>query len=497
MLGFFSKKSDHPLADSKEAKRILAEVATRDPHGALEEASAWLESLPTAEGFKLALRIERFLQLDEAAAPQARRLGREFVNLGRASRMQESRLWDLNHGYWMQLAAGYAHCHAQVQQAGKDEAASVQSLRPLLYARLMHAYAALLKWDQFHYGPIGGDFWARTGALYLAADAEGLAKKPLTLYPGMPPTTIEAEYLKLLLFQASSMDKLLPLEIELAERLIAGLLPHFNLTAEVRPENVYWVDAAREAPPTRLARLPDVAPTLRFFSGGKALAEIEALQARIAADHRVPPEVNLGGQYEAADVGSVLEHLAACWAPKPPMRSHARHQVKSRLTVTHGMATVHAYVGGRTTDPGGVEVWVVEDVSLGGMGALVPTSRQDWIRIGTLVAMQPEGGGNWLLGIVRRFARMSSNQGQVGIETVSKNPFAVIADAGGLQTEALLLELPVVGEYARMALPAAALEEKVALLFELDGKRARLHPREILETGEDYVVANFFVQSFS
>jgi hypothetical protein len=57
--------------------------------------------------------------------------------------------------------------------------------------------------------------------------------------------------------------------------------------------------------------------------------------------------------------------------------------------------------------------------------------------------------------------------------------------------------VPEVGEYARMALPANALEDKVALVFKIDDKNARLHPREVLTTGPDFVVANFFVQSYS
>ena len=67
----------------------------------------------------------------------------------------------------------------------------------------------------------------------------------------------------------------------------------------------------------------------------------------------------------------------------------------------------------------------------------------------------------------------------------------------GIYTEALLLDVPEVGEYARMALPANALEDKVALVFKIDDKNARLHPREVLTTGPDFVVANFFVQSYS
>jgi hypothetical protein len=93
-------------------------------------------------------------------------------------------------------------------------------------------------------------------------------------------------------------------------------------------------------------------------------------------------------------------------------------------------------------------------------------------------AVQPEGGDNWLLGVVRRYVRTGPNEDSVGIETISKAPRAVLADAGGLYTEALLLDVPEVGEYARMALPANALEDKVALVFTIDDKNARLHPRE-------------------
>lgn len=43
--------------------------------------------------------------------------------------------------------------------------------------------------------------------------------------------------------------------------------------------------------------------------------------------------------------------------------------------------------------------------------------------------------------------------------------------------------------------PAIALEDKVALLCALDGRNTRLHPREALMSGGDFVVANFLEQS--
>ena len=496
MLGFFSNKIVHPLADSREAKRIFAEIAGREPLAAVEDAAAWLESLGADESFKLPQRLALVLRLDDAAVAQARRLGRDYPALGSVSRVLESRQWQVSHGYWQQLAAAYLDCLARYHVAEK-EGEAVRPQLPMIYGRLINALAAQLKWKQFRYGPVDAEFWKTLGGIYLAAVDAKAAQKPLQIYAGGGETTIEAEYLKVLVFHAASMDNLQPVEIEIAERFIAYFLPFFSLIREVRPENVYWVDATKPLPPTRLAKLPEITPTLRFFNGTRAVEAVGKTIEQIRGEGRVPSGINLGAQYEAGTVIQVLEHLALCWAPKPPMRSNVRHRINSPLKVVNGLAPVHQRLSGTSNSEDGVESWVVDDVSLGGLSAQVNTSRHDWIRIGALVGMQPDGGENWLIGIVRRYVRTGPNQGSTGIETLSKTPRAVFADAGGLHTEALLLDTPEVGEYARMALPANALEEHVALVFPLDDKNARLHPRETIETGVDFVIVNFFVQSFS
>jgi hypothetical protein len=495
VLGFFTNKPVHPLADAREAKRILAEIGSGEPLIAVEDASAWLESLAADESFKLAPRLDMIFRIDEAAVAQARRLGRDYPSISAASRAQEMRQWDLGHGYWQSLTEAYEDCIARHRAAGK-EGDAIRAQLPLLYARAIAAQAAQFKWTQFRYGPIDPQYWLTLGSNYLAAVEAKIEHKPLQLYAGSGETTIEAGYLMVLVLHATSMDKLQPLEIEIAEHLVAYFMPHFSLIRELRPENVYWVDAAKPLPPTRLAKLPEVTPTLRFFNGTRAVTEVEKTMAQIRADGRVPPSINLGGQYAADKVLPVLRHLAMCWAPKPPMRSTARRRISSPMKAVSGLAAVHQRLSGRASGSDGIESWEVDDVSLGGLGASVTISRHDFIRIGALVGMQPGGGDNWLLGIVRRYVRTAPNHGSVGVETISKTPRAVFADAGGLWTEALLLDVPAVGEYARMALPADALEDKVALVFSLDDKTARLHPRETLATGADFVIANFFVQSF-
>src|SRR6266581_2072141 len=488
MLGIFSGKSDHPLADAREARRTLADLVGREPAAALDEVSAWLESLSAADDLKLDLRFELVCQLGDAAASHARRLARDYLTAPRLGRAHEFRLWLANRNYWGQVCHAFERCLGQYEERGKG-ADAIRAALPRLCARLLNAYAALLKWDQFRYGPIDVRHWAAAGRAYLAADRQKLAKERIALYAGGADSSAEAEYLKALVFSAASMDSMLPLEIEVAERLIAHFLPYFVLTAEARPDHIYWVDAGKAQPPTRLAKLPEISPTLRFFNTGKAVDAVQELLARVRQSGEVPGDINLGGQYSTRIVLPVLEHLAAHWAPKPPTRSHVRHNVKSRLTVIAGLPAICGRLGASGGDADLGEAWIAEDVSLGGMGAVVPLGSNDWIRIGCLVGTQPEGGDNWLVGVIRRFHRETATQGSVGIETISKAPRAMACDSNGLSADGILLDAPgAAGSTVRVALPLAAWEDRFPLAAAIDGRQRHLQPMGMIETGVDFVI---------
>ena len=519
MLGLFAAKPNHPLADIGEARRVAADLTRLDPKSAVTDACAWLESLMSAEGFKLPMLVERLMLLEGAAVPQARRLGRDYLKAG-LNAAASATLWKQAQEFWHLLARAHEACIVRLAKGGKENDLG-KELVPLVFASALHARAATQKWNQFLYRSVPDGFWAAVGAQFRAANDLGVARRQVELYPGHGTTTVEAEYLKLLLFHVAAMDTLSPVQVELGERLIAHFLAQFALTREVRPENVYWVDAASGLPPARLARVPEVTPTLYFFTGTQALLAVDDLNSRIKSALEVPASVNLGGQYPAAEVAEVLQHLAECWAPKPPMRVHVRRPVVAPIAITHGFAnalqTIAYAVASSRTKVAALEVWSASDVSLGGMAIHGPLGREDWPRIGALVAVLPEGGSNWLVGIVRRVSRGIAEAGEeawaapadkladaagrntayLGVETISKSARAVVADEDGLPVDAIVLDLPVVGEYARMVVPPNSLEDNIALTFTLYEKLARLHPREIVERGPDFIVANFFVQSYS
>ena len=493
---FGGAKPDHPLADPKEAKRVLDALPANDPVKALEELMHWMESVAAAEGFKPENRIQLLLMLDDAAQPRVRKLAKDYFAAVRPSRFQESRLWSALHGYWKQAGSAYARAVDQFVQGHKGVDAA-KSLLPMLLVRTLRSFAQQVKWMQLRYGPIDLASWGVFNSVYAFAEAKQLARSNVTVYPGAAgDSTPQLEFLKGAMFSAGAPDGLVPLEVELAERLIAALAPRFALANAPAPGLVFWIDLAQAMTPARLSRAPQPGPGLRCFGAGAALAEVHDLAERVLVGGQVPAEANLGGSYEPQVVLEVMRHLEMYWSPQAPERKAQRHPVKSRLSVTHGYDGVVAALGGGDSldfDNRKSESWIVENVSAGGFGTVVPQLKGDWLRVGALLALQPEGGSNWVLGLVRRVNKTAGQQARVGIETLSKTPvlsqFAV-SGAKSVSEQGVLLKNGEAME-TRIVLRPGVFAPAQNLEIARGGRQHVYIPQAVAERGEDYEIARF------
>ena len=493
---FGGGKPDHPLADPKEVKRILDALPANDPVKALDELMHWMESVATADGFKPESRVQLLFALDDAAQPRVRKLAKEYFTAGRPSRFQENRLWTALHGYWKQAGYAYARSIDQFVQGHKGIDAA-KNLLPLLLVRALRSIAQQVKWMHMRYGPIDLGSWGVFNSVYAFAEAKQLTQSKVTVYSGFAgDTTPQLEFLRGAVFSASAPDCMLLLEVELAERLIAELAPRFVLANAAAGGLVFWIDLAQAMTPLRLSRTPKPGPGLRCFGAGAALSEIHALAERVMIEGKVPPELNLGGGHEPHVALEVMRHLHMYWSPQAPERKTQRHGVKSRLAVTHGYEGVVGVLGGSDSldfDNQNSESWIVENVSAGGFGAVVPQMKGDWLRVGALLALQPEGGSNWVLGLVRRVNKSAGQQARVGIETLSKTPvlsqFAVsgmksASEQGVLLKNGEAVEARIV---LRPGVFAPAQNLEIAR-----GERHHVYiPQAIAERGEDYEIARF------
>jgi hypothetical protein len=493
---FGGAKPDHPLGDPKEAKRVLDGLPANDPVKALDELMHWMESVAAAEGFRPENRIQLLFALDEAAQPRVRKLAKEYFAAGRPSRFQENRLWTALHSYWRQAGYAYARSIDQFVQAHKGIDAA-KNLLPLLLVRTLRSFVQQVKWMHMRYGPIDVASLGVFNSVYAFAEVKQLTQAKVAIYPGSAAdTTPQLEFLKGVLFSASAPDGMLPLEVELAERMIAELAPRCVLGSEPAAGTVFWIDLAQAMTPARLSRAPQPGPGLRHFGAGAALTEINALADRVMTEGRVPSELNLGGSYEPHVVLEVMRHLHMYWSPQAPERKTQRHMVKSRLAVAHGYEGVVGVLGGSDSldfDNQNSESWIVENVSAGGFGAVVPQMKGDWLRVGALLALQPEGGSNWVLGLVRRVNKSTGQQARVGIETLSKTPVLSqfsVSGANSASEQGVLLKKGEAVEAHIVLRPGVFAP---AQNLEIAGSE-RHHvyiPQAVAERGDDYEIARF------
>ena len=143
------------------------------------------------------------------------------------------------------------------------------------------------------------------------------------------------------------------------------------------------------------------------------------------------------------------------------------------------------------------ESWVVENVSLGGFGAAIENLRGDWLKVGSLISMQPEGGENWVLGMVRRFSKESESEANVGIQTLARQavgielrPRASTYSVGSSIPGIRLAEDRAPGE-VRLVLPTASFDLRESLEYPANGRRYLLTPIELVETGADFEIARY------
>lgn len=506
IFNFFAKRSDHPLADGKELKRILADLHVAKPANAVEEVSGWFESLQHAENLRVDHYFAILRQLDDAAQPHLVRVAREYLLSARLTKLEEERLWTRSYRFWGQLAALYTDCleRSRLDPKSRGSDAFKASL-PLALVRTQAARCHQLKWLAFRYGDAGAELWQGLAATYLTAEAAASANKPVQIYPARQGLcTVAQQYLHAIVFSTSSMDSLMPLQIELADRLIAHFLPHFVLQEDCRRDSVFWVDTASGSAPVRLARPPAAGRGgLRYFSPGTALEALEAL-LHVVERGEIPADLNLGGDYAQRALLPVLRHLRLYWAKRPPQRRHQRHPVKTRMRVLHGFDDAYAVFSGalpRVESAADMESWVVENVSLGGFRAHVDDVASERVNIGALLCVQPEGGENWMLGVARRFRRHGPGRCSLGVQVLSRQALSIelrprrSGFAAAVAIPGIWLQESNDHGVLRIVLPLAGFNVREPLEFSHQGRDHMLTPLELEEAGGEYEIAHFREQA--
>ena len=518
MLSFLTgSKVDHPMADAKKAREIISELPA-DPLKALADITQWLESLRDTKAFKVDRLFDNIDLLDGAAKNHQRKLAQDYFATARQQKFQENRLWTSSYAFWKALSDAYLECVARYENTQTGGTAFRKNL-PVIVARTLRALTLQLKWALVRYGPVDPQAWAAIGRLYQFAEASGFAASTVAIYPGAHGGgSVQQEFLKAVMLCISSTDGLSPIRQELAERAVAHFSPGFRLSRESGPGCGYCFDIAGGKPPLRVVdgKTPS-SPTARYFGAGDALAQLTRVESIVKETGAIPSEVHLGGIYAPDVVLPVLRHLLAYWSDDAPARSTQRRQTATRMTVLHGMVEIL-----RTLDPANsdeldfsdpaaaehsAESWIVENVSDGGYGAIIPAAKSDWVRVGALIGVKTEVSKHWGIGIIRRVTRDEHQQRRVGIQSLSKIAIPVrIGKSGGMfasgpaeptDSALLLSTTPDKNGEVGVVLREGIYNSRDSLDMVVNNKPYLLMPSRLAEGGEDFDWAMFKVMQRS
>lgn len=504
---FGAGRPAHPMADTNQAKKLISELPAYDAALALGEVTYWLDSITRTDGFKLDYRFELLNLLDQAAQAHQRKVSQEYLADERPEKFRESKLWTALFEFSNTLSNAYLKCVEQFQTAPGGIGFSHNAL-PVIIARALRSLTAQLKWALQRYGPVDDRLWGDLGRLYQFAQTNGIATAPVEIYPNIHEQgTVQQEFLKALVLGVSSTAGLSPVEQEIAERTVALFGGMYALQTRPGPGSIHVFDLSVRKPPARVFRGVESNQTTRFFGAGSAPLALEQLIEDIMATGSVPSHIDLGGTFPTRVVLPVLHHLASHWSDKPPARGFERRKIVAQLTVVRTFKQMLKYLLPAADDNSldfraqhASESWIVENVSDGGFGVLIPPGHGEWIRIGSVLGVKTETSQAWGAGVVRRITCDPLQQRRVGVQLLSDAVFAAsVFPAGGASTadgcngeRAVLLSaaLDTNGEIdlllrARSFIPGKHLEMNVR------GKEYYLRPSRLVEAGDNFDWAKF------
>ena len=504
-------KVDHPMSDASQARQIIDGLPANDAAKALEEITYWLDTIRQNEAFKLNQRFENIDLLDGAARSHLRKLSHDYLVMPRQLKFQENRLWNANFGLWRQLGDGYLQCIKQYE----DSLVGITLIRkslPVIVARVIRALTFQLKWELLRYGPVEPRIWAELAQAYSIAELRGFPDGVIAIYPGtLGESTVKREFLTAMMLSASSPEGLPPLHQEIAERTASHLAAAFRMSN--RPDGcTHCVDLAAPGPALRLYKKVEPKATLRFFGAGKGLAELNQLLVKILGTGTVPENINLGGGHGKDNVIGTFRHLAQYWSEQPPARGSERRQTAGRITVVPGLKEILKTLDPSDDDtldfslnqpPTSQESWIVEDVSDGGYGAIIPTVKSDWIKVGTLVGVQSEAAKHWSVGLIRRIVRDQKEQRRVGIQlltsaaipvAISKSETLSFTDADRERERAILLHTgPDIRDEVGIVMRSGYFNRRDSIHITVRDVPYQLIPIDVVERGDDFEWVRFKV----
>jgi len=458
----FEGKPDHPMFDVAEAKMLLAKLPNNDALKALGEITAWLVSVRDASGFKPELHAEIIMLLDETGQPHISELLKLYLGEPHLQDFEGLHLWHGLHDFIKSLSDAYNVCLQELRQVEKPSAALEERL-PIICVRAIRAVADQMKIELMHYVDIEQVSWKRLFDSYKFAAQNQIDEQLVFAYPRQSlHISPLRELLRALMLHVSSPSTLSQDQIELCSRISTRMANSFDFKDGSDPDCPYYIDLDKPCAPEHV--LPNLQRTasMRFFGATQSIPKISAIISQHTHD-MIQQEQRFGNEFSPTGKLTVLRHLLLYWSKDTPHRHQERRAINTTIEVVHSFSAISKLVTRVDIDNAknlseddaaelkersainltavvddadyATEKWPITDISLAGLGGVIPKSAGLWVKIGDLCGLKPENSPHWWVGTIRRLHTDSTGIVHFGIEILAKKPLSVWLRTLGKGTE--------------------------------------------------------------
>ena len=459
MFGF-GKTIKEPLADAKTAERWLASFPANDAlavHGAV---LVGLGRLAERDAKRTPARLEAVFCVDRFTDPLRKNLTAQYLEHSNRSTRVENQLWQA----LFDLTQGFLLCYQAFAREVADHAQSNkwQSLLPELIARQIMHQGLDAKIRLFRYEQWIPAKWCDLHSLFQMACSAQIERQHVAVLPEGGLTTIEQEYLRVLVLQLMNSGNLTPRHLEWVAEQLAEWCAPLRLNLESSIATSFYVDLGSRTGLKRRSPRPLEGRVL--FLDTRPLHAV-LMQNVVMLDQKVRNNPLSDRTPRRADQLNLLSKLASQVDPefKPLARRGERTSAEGSVDAIIGFSKIAAFLrddemqpfiegrrspstfgetieiatfgrmrneNARTMEmtrrrlanyaaPGGA--WDVRDVSQTGFRLIAPMSVINAVTLGTLAAIRPQTQVRWTLGIVRRMKRLTTERAEIGLQVIANN----------------------------------------------------------------------------
>ena len=462
MFGFLTSNAKDladPLASAKTVSGWLRDLPALDVIGRQQHVMRALDMMRQSRKPIDLSRAQAVQFLDAALGADRRQLIKQYVENVDTGPKLSDRIWQAVYS----MSQGFVYAYQVVLEEALKQSGNPRwkSQVPLLFTRLLHYYGTDAKLRVCRYERWIPGKWAELHRIYMRATELGVDRIPGTLPSAAPNSaewTAEQEYLYVLLVHQLNTGNLSPGELDWASSQLRAWSRRLALDAVPRSMEGFFVDVAGKAGLTRrtgqdsgsMLRYLDTTPLAdQLDRAVAALRQAEATdqgpaapinQQRVAILERVRPAI-------APNLNSDLRRdpRVACTVPAKVRIGLSRivdelaakdlSEVVHEHTVGTEQIEVYAVADGPRvkrrvpdehdtlaaslasfSDP----MWQIKDRSVAGLRIAAGGGIGQALMLGALVAVRQSDVSSWVVGVVRRLNKMSTDEVEAGVSIIAE-----------------------------------------------------------------------------